>query len=494
MTICAIGTMYYQRRARAIEAAREVMGLGATVEFHPDAMPFLTGSMSDYFRDVSKIEFSQESISDHDLAKLKDLPKLQSLSVSSSRLRKEGFEHISKCGQLKELFISGCGRFDDSCAESIRELAKLNTLDVSDTNLTSTGADELASIESLRHFIFSSTGRSQVSLRTTPAWCGVDELRSITGHPDLQVTMVGEAYLDNLDDKAIVYLKKMDTQRLREFHVRNSALSIIGVNAICNMAPDLRRIRFRNCPLQPDDLRDFDVGSANLMLEGTTLKVDDLIDLFGKHFVSVKLGSSGTEFSTPLPQYKLSIDELADQLDVDCFLQMPKLQHVDCFCRDNESFLKAVEHAQPSISIYAHLTAEDANATFWDAIKATPSLTGLAVHEPPKGICPQFTTEHQLRSLHLYEVPDDPSVISEKFFREVAKLKSLGWFTMRNKFKVGKEISPLTTLPKLNRVDVGILDDDAASLLLDMSLLDLGMSWDHLSPETIKRIRARHTR
>ena len=65
---------------------------------------------------------------------------------------------------------------------------------------------------------------------------------------------------------------------------------------------------------------------------------------------------------------------------------------------------------------------------------------------------------------------------------------------MRNKFKVGKEISPLTTLPKLNRVDVGILDDDAASLLLDMSLLDLGMSWDHLSPETIKRIRARHTR
>ena len=477
MTICAIGTMYFQRRVQAIEAVRYLMNLGATVEYHPDSMPFLTESVGDFFRNVKSIEFSQASVADDDLAKLKDLPNLHEISLSSSAIRKEGFEHISKCRQLRALLISGCGRFDDSCVESIKHLNKLNTIDVCKTNLTSVGAEILASGKALRSFTFSCTGRSQVNLLPKPSWYSAEELRSITDHSDLHVTMVGKAYLDNFDDEAIECLKKIDTEQLREFHVRNSKLSSDGISAICSLGTALKRIRFRHCPLRPNDLKEFDITSTSLVLEGTTLNVNDLINLFGSQFITAKLGSTATEFTTYASQFTLSIDDLADQLESDCFRQMPNLTHVDCFCRDNQSFLKAIERSQPSISIYAYLHAEDAYVTFWDAIKATPSLTGLYVHQPPKEICPQFTTEHQLKRLHLYEVPDDPAVLGEKLFLEISKLKLLESLTIRNRLTVGKEISPLTTMAKLNHVEVSSLDDDAASLLLGMKLSGLEVSW-----------------
>lgn len=492
MTLSIVAVVFYQRRARAIEALREVTDLGATVNYHPDSMPFLTDSMCEFLRNVSRIKFPENPIFDDDLSSLKDLPYLQSLSLENSVIGKEGFDHISKCRNLRKLFISGCGRFDDRCAESIKQLTLLDTLDVSNTNLTSTGAEQLASGESLRNFTFSCTGRRQSTLLPKPSWYSAEKLKAICGHRDLHVTMVGEAYLENIDEQTIAVLKKMDTLRLREFHVRNSDLSSNEISAITGMGVDFRRVRFRNCPLQPDDLKEFNVRSTSLVLERTTLKVTDVINLFGSHFLTAKLGSSGTEFILHGSPYTVSIDELADELEVGFFSKMPNLNHVDCFCRDNLSFLKAVEHSQPSISIYAHLDARDANATFWDTIKATPSLIGLSVNEPPKEICPQFTTEHQLKSLQLFNVPDDPAVLNEKFFQEVAKLKLLQSITIRNRLQVGQEISPLTTLENLNHVDVGNLDDDAARILLGMNPGYLSVSWDLLSPAMIKKIRARH--
>ena len=301
--------------------------------------------------------------------------------------------------------------------------------------------------------------------------------------------MLGEAYLENFDDQKIACLAKIDTTKLREIHIRNSNLSSKSIRAISHLGERCKRIRFRNCPLTPDDLKEFDVQKTSLVLEGTTLNVNDLIRLFGTQFLSAKFGSTDTEFTTSASLNTVRINVLADDLEADCFRQMPKLTHVDCFCRDNLSFLKAVEFSQPSISVYAYLEEEDRNVAFWDTIKATPSLTRLSVHAPPRGICPQFTNEHQLKTLDLFQVPDDPSVVGEKLFQEIAKLERLESLTIRNKLIVGEEVSPLARLKKLKRVDIGSLNDDAVNILLDMDLADLFVSPELLSPKAFKRIR-----
>lgn len=490
MTFIAIATVCYQHRVRAIEAFEDVADFGATIEFHPDSMPLLNSYTGGFFRNVSAIEFPQDSSPDDVLVKLKYLPHLHRLSLPDSSAEKEGFEHISNCRELRELLISGCRHFEDSSVDSIKQLAKLNKLDVSDTNLTSTGAKKLGSIESLRHFTFSCTDPNQLSSELVPRWYSGEKLRSMS-RPDLMITMIGKAHLEKLDDQSIARLAEMDTAQLNEVHIRDSELSSGGVSVVSKMESTLKRIRLENCKLHPRDLKKFDIKSTSLILEGTSLKVNDLINVLGTQFLTAKLGSSNTEFTTSASKLKVLIDDLADELEVDCFSQMPNLTHVDCFSRNKKSFLEAVEFSQPSIGIYVHLRTEDRNVNFWDTIKATPSLTGLSVFQPPGGICPQFTTEHQLKSFHLYKVPDDPSVLSEEFFQEIAKLNLLEWFTIRNKLIIGKEILPVTTMAELERVEVGNLDDDAASLLLGMNLSDLNMSWDFLSPATIKRIRAR---
>ena len=86
-------------------------------------------------------------------------------------------------------------------------------------------------------------------------------------------------------------------------------------------------------------------------------------------------------------------------------------------------------------------------------------------------------------------MPDDPAVVGEKLFQEIAKLERLESLTIRNKLIVGEEVSPLARLKKLKRVDIGSLNDDAVNILLDMDLADLFVSPELLSPKAFKRIR-----
>ena len=500
MTLFAVVMMYFQRRARAIWAVHDMQVMGVGVIFHADTFPLLNKYTDDSFLDVSHLYFEKQLMTSGDdstfsegaLKNLKDLPNLETLTFLKLEIGKEGCDHIAKCRDLRELIVTDCGPVDDSCVDSLTRIRQLETLNVQGTNLTAAGLTKLANIESLRNLTFSCTSRNERGGSVVPCWYSADEIKSIGSHRELQLTLTREAYLDGADDETLALLAQFDTSSLREVHVRNGDLSLAGIRAVCKLGKQgsgCRRIQFENCSLQIEDLKEIDISKTTLVLEGTTADLNDIIKQFGSQFVSATFGSSGTEFITANSHVSVKTDAPVDKLEPNCFEYMPNLTAVDCFCSSNQSFLKAIEQSQPSIKLFIDLRRADGRETFWDTIKATPSLTSLSVSRPPEKTCPQFTPEHKLESLSLYELPDAGAAFNKQLFQQIARLEGLNELTVRHKGTLGEEISPLKKLKRLWFVNLRSPNDVGANLLLDMGISKLEIGGDHLSPKMIKRVR-----
>jgi hypothetical protein len=80
---------------------------------------------------VISLDLSENrNITDAGIARLKNLPQLKELNLSSCDITRRSLDHLAELPELRSLNLSYCNRLDDSAVKGLNALTSLEFLDI----------------------------------------------------------------------------------------------------------------------------------------------------------------------------------------------------------------------------------------------------------------------------------------------------------------------------------------------------------------------------
>lgn len=242
-------------------AAEWSLGLGSRINIIADGKEFQFTSLTQLPASIFKIvaiTLEDQSIGDDELANLKNLSELKSLSLARTRITGTGFVHLRGLPELVELNVGGTQVTDDSLKElgSLPKLAtflayatsigdegaaqllgsKLTTLALGRSRLTDHGLESLSQISSLTSLDVSHTGVTDRGLaliarlpnlrslnldNTQVTDAGLSELKS---HPKLAALFIAGTRLTDHGLEQLCQSKRWTSLRLNNTQVTDAGL------------------------------------------------------------------------------------------------------------------------------------------------------------------------------------------------------------------------------------------------------------------------------
>jgi hypothetical protein len=128
------------------------------VDFYQDVVSVSVGAnvtedvltQLDTFHHLNQLGFRATSISDGDLAHLREWPGLQYLYLGGTEISDAGLAHVKGCSNLIYLDLSGT-KITDAGLKSIGGLSRLERLNLGSTNITDSGLECLKTLSQLRN-------------------------------------------------------------------------------------------------------------------------------------------------------------------------------------------------------------------------------------------------------------------------------------------------------------------------------------------------------
>jgi endonuclease YncB( thermonuclease family) len=119
-------------------------------------------------RMMQRLELGGVSFDDDDLANLKDLPELRTLSLRKSGVTDKGLEHLKPFGKLRVLSLMST-RVGDAGLEHLKSLTTLEDLDLDRTAITDVGLKHLRALPNLRRLQMAHTAVTDAGLEQLQA-------------------------------------------------------------------------------------------------------------------------------------------------------------------------------------------------------------------------------------------------------------------------------------------------------------------------------------
>lgn len=130
LVLCLAGCSGTSESIHPDEAAavEKIRALGGKVELSVDR--------------VIKVYLHETKVTDHDLAHLAKLSKVQNLFLGKTQIGDAGLEHLSGLTDLKTLSLNGT-QVTDAGLQALSKLKNLKTLNVQETQVTPAGAKRM---------------------------------------------------------------------------------------------------------------------------------------------------------------------------------------------------------------------------------------------------------------------------------------------------------------------------------------------------------------
>lgn len=177
-------------------------------------------------------------VTDAGVAHLRDLPRLEKLSLPNTQLTDAGLEHIQGMPNLQELFLAGT-QVSDAGLAHLRGLSQLVLLDVGLTRITDAGTVHLRELAGLRDLRLNDNKLSDAGLANIKV---LSRLRNLS-LSNTAVTSAGLEHLADLKelehlllnrtqltDEGLKHLKKL--VRLRQLWLHDTAVTDAGLAAL----------------------------------------------------------------------------------------------------------------------------------------------------------------------------------------------------------------------------------------------------------------------
>lgn len=212
----------------------------------------------EYFDTVVRVDLSRRSITDEDLALLKNLPQLQELELTETSVSDAGIEHLKDLVNLRRLVMADTAITSEALAH-LRGLKDLDTLYIMRMNVADDGLVHLRDLAKLRHLSMNGTAVSDAGLAHLS---GLD-LYSL-GIAQTQVKGPGLKHLVGQKNLTLLAIEgnEIGEEHLAHLaHLRNLRHLFIGLPEVSDQAilhlqrlKSLRSLRVRDPAPGGDDL------------------------------------------------------------------------------------------------------------------------------------------------------------------------------------------------------------------------------------------------
>ena len=247
MTLFAVWLgMQVQRARQREEAIAAVQRLGGEIAYEhqrrqrggspskappPVAEPpgprWLRSSIGDaYFVRVTRVRLPMGNATDADLAQLKTLDEIESLSIDSTHVTDAGLKHLRGLTNLRTLDLTNT-RVTDAGLVHLKRMGKLESLTLPQ-RIRGPGLRHLHGLENLKHLKLHTSWVSDEGLKHLPPLAGLQSL-------DLSLTNVADAGLEHLGPLT----------GLKEINLRNTAITDQGVLHLARL-PSLKQVELRD--------------------------------------------------------------------------------------------------------------------------------------------------------------------------------------------------------------------------------------------------------
>jgi hypothetical protein len=160
----------------------------------------------DYFQTVVQIDLSQTSASDNDLAILKNIPNLESLTLNS-KISSKGLSYLQDMKNLKGLVHEGA-LIDDNGLGFLSNLTDLRVLSLDGLKITDAGIEKLQKLTKLEMLFLMGSPITDASLKTIKKFknlqfLGIVDDSQITknGLSELKKELPNVEFMDGIDIK-----------------------------------------------------------------------------------------------------------------------------------------------------------------------------------------------------------------------------------------------------------------------------------------------------
>lgn len=168
----------------------------------PHGPEWLSGWIGpDYFNSVVAVSLGTTEVSDDDLAYLRGLPELRSLSLEKTHVSSEGLAHLKGLRHLRRLFL-GSTDIEDEGLQHISHLTELEILQLNE-RITDAGLRQVESFRKLKHLTLNDT---QITDHGLAHLAALTDLERLNLH-GTQVTNAGLQHLMTMGKLRLVYAK-----------------------------------------------------------------------------------------------------------------------------------------------------------------------------------------------------------------------------------------------------------------------------------------------
>jgi hypothetical protein len=143
----------------------------------PSWVKWLLGE--NYLSDVEKVDAYLTEFGDDDLAIVKDLPDLRSLTLNGQKITDEGLANLSELSQLQELWLLRTA-ISDAGLERLKGLSQLQVLWLESDAITDAGLEHLKGLKKLDDL---GLGSTQVTDEGLMCLRGLKQLRKLSLGP-----------------------------------------------------------------------------------------------------------------------------------------------------------------------------------------------------------------------------------------------------------------------------------------------------------------------